>query len=189
MPDNVSATPSPPAANKTNIYSRSGVGYIQPNHVASGWGYQIQASQVALGSNSTQALSSTTLTNLTSISFDLKANKKYWIQGSLSATPSAATADPQFAVNFSTTAGTPIIAIRGSCTFNAGTSAITSFVLTANNTAGICTISTANDITAILDGYVSPGTSDATLTVRASPNGTGTLTIAAYPLFRVTEFQ
>lgn len=193
MPDNVSATPSPPAANLTNIYSRSGVGYVQPSHVASGWGYQIQASQVELGSNTTQAITfstsvALTLASLNSIQFTLKANKKYWLQGSLYAIASAATADPTYAITIS--AGTKTIAVRVTCAMVDGTAAYTSMSIVADNTGTTCAIAgtgTTGGVTAMFDGYVST-TSDATLDIKASPAGTGTLTIQAYPLFRLTEF-
>lgn len=188
MPDNVSATPTPPSAGNTNIHSRSEVLYVQPNHAGAVWGYQVQASQVELGKNSTQAISSTTLASLENIQFNLKANKKYWLQGSLSATASAATADPTYAITIS--AGTKTIAVRVTCAMVDGTAAYTSVVITADNTGSTCLIAgagTTGGVTAMFDGYVTT-TSDATLDIKAAPAGTGSLTIAAYPLFRVTEF-
>lgn len=185
--DNSSSNPGVGSSGETVIHTKTGIGYVLPYHAAAGPGYQIQASQVALGSNSTQAIASTTLTDLTSITFKVKSGKKYWLQGSLSASASVATADPTFSVNLSVTTGSPVFAIRGLCNLQTST-ATSSFVLTANNTGGTCTIGSAQDVVVMFDGYIYAG-ADADLTVRGAPAGTGTLTVAAYPLFRLTEFQ
>ena len=71
-----------------------------------------------------------------------------------------------------------------------GTAAYTSMSIVADNTGTTCAIAgagTTGGVTAMFDGYVST-TSDATLDIKAAPAGTGTLTIQAYPLFRLTEF-
>lgn len=185
--DNSSGTPGVGASGETVIHTKTGVGYVLPYHAVNGPGYQIQASQVALGSNSTQLINTTALADLTNISFTVKSGKKYWLQGSLSAVASVATADPKFAVKLSVTTGSPVIAVRGSCSLATNT-ATSSFLLTASDTSDDCIIGTGQTVVVIFDGYIFAG-ADATLTVRGAPSGTGDLTIDAYPLFRLTEFQ
>lgn len=187
LTDNSSSNPGVGSSGETVIHTKTGIGYVLPYHAAAGPGYQIQASQVALGSNSTQSIASTTLTDLTSISFTVKSGKKYWLQGSLSAAASASSADPTFAVKLSVTTGSPVIAVRGTCSLQTNT-ATSSFLLTTSDTADDCIIGAAQNVVVMFDGYIYAG-ADATLTVRGAPAGTGTLTIDAYPLFRLTEFQ
>lgn len=148
---------------------------------------------IKTGSSGTQPISTaatTSMTDVTNLSFTIKASTKYLIDGSLYVDASAGTADPTLTFLLGATTNAAVY-VQVICQMTTAATAVQTFhVVTSGSTSQNCAIGAAQSLNITFHGFVlGPSTGNTTLKLQAAPAGAGTLTIDKYPVMRVVEFQ